>query len=590
MTLPENILSRIPGENPSGQNLRWESVYESVKEARREEEDLPQGEWAYKVKAADPTQVIRLTSEALCGKTKDLQLAAWLTEALLIQNGVHGFSEGVNLLQGMIENFWDSLYPEPEDGDMELRAAPLNWVGSSLADQVRKVPLTRSRFNWFQYTESRAVGYEEACAGNESRMKARQNAITEKKLTPEAFNLDVDVTPRDFYVDLAADLDAALSALQALHDLCDEKFKDEKPSFGKLRSALQDLESLVGTILKDKREQQPEVSQPAVDLPPAAAVATPAPMRKAAVTDEPVDREDAIRRILSAANSLRRLDPSGPVSYLVLRGVRWGELLAKGSSMASSDLEPPASEMRLQLKCLARDGEWKELLEASETALASPCGTGWLDAQRYSTKACKELGSEYDLVGRAIRSSVSALMADFPDLPQSNFRDDTAVASVETLRWLEEINDSHHTTYDAAMATTPPQALPDTGGGEQIPDAQELAMREVRSGRVQRAVEILTQEIAQERSGRKRFERKAQLAQVCLLGGQESIAYPILKDLAQEIDCRNLSEWESPAVLTNPLTLLFRCMIKMGSDAREKQEIYERICRLDPVQALDCLK
>jgi type VI secretion system protein ImpA len=103
-------------------------------------------------------------------------------------------------------------------------------------------------------------------------------------------------------------------------------------------------------------------------------------------------------------------------------------------------------------------------------------------------------------------------------------------------------------------------------------------------------MEILTREIAQERSGRARFEKKMQLASVCLATGHESIAYPILKELAQEIERRKPEEWESPTVLANPLILLFRCLNKMGGDAEEKQEVYQRICRLDPVQALACLK
>src|ERR1700758_3341941 len=112
MTLPGNILSPIPGVNPSGQNLRYDSVYEKVKEARREEEDLPQGEWSRVVKTADPVQVIRLTTEALTTKTKDLQLAAWLSEALLRQEGIRGLREGLDLLRGLVSNFWDTLYPE----------------------------------------------------------------------------------------------------------------------------------------------------------------------------------------------------------------------------------------------------------------------------------------------------------------------------------------------------------------------------------------------------------------------------------------------------------------------------------------------
>jgi type VI secretion system protein ImpA len=258
--------------------------------------------------------------------------------------------------------------------------------------------------------------------------------------------------------------------------------------------------------------------------------------------------------------------------------------------MADANFEPPASETRQRLKSLAKDGKWRELLEAAETALGSSCGTMWFDLQRYTTKACQELGSDYDPVVRAIRSSVIALVTDFPDLPKSTFLDDTSVASPETLTWLEENFGSSHRKDEEGVAIFGPQASPTTDGNEQPPDVQELAMRAVGSGRIQEAMEILTREMSQERSGRKRFERKAQLAEVCLTAGQESIAYPILKDLAQEIECRKLADWESPEVLTNPLILLFRCISKIGGDVTEKQEIYERICRLDPIQALACLK
>jgi len=169
MALPANILSTIPGENPSGQNLRYDPVYEKVKEARREEDDLPQGEWSRAVKIADPTLVIRLTTEALSTKTKDLQMVAWLTEALLRQDGIGGLKEGLDLLHSIIESFWDTVYPEPEDGDMELRAAPLNWIGTYLGGQVRRTPLTRSRYDCFRSLESRFVEYKEVGEGNNAR-------------------------------------------------------------------------------------------------------------------------------------------------------------------------------------------------------------------------------------------------------------------------------------------------------------------------------------------------------------------------------------------------------------------------------------
>jgi type VI secretion system protein ImpA len=113
-----------------------------------------------------------------------------------------------------------------------------------------------------------------------------------------------------------------------------------------------------------------------------------------------------------------------------------------------------------------------------------------------------------------------------------------------------------------------------------------MALQAARSGHAQEAIEILAREAAQESSGRGRFRRRVQLAQVCMGSGHNSIAYPVLRDLAAEIERRNLEQWETADTIAHPLALLFRCMAKMDVSAEEKQKIYGMVCRLDPVQAL----
>jgi len=60
--------------------------------------------------------VTKLCGEAIAKKSKDLQVAAWLVEALVRRDGFAGLIEGLALIRGLIENFWDTLYPELEDG------------------------------------------------------------------------------------------------------------------------------------------------------------------------------------------------------------------------------------------------------------------------------------------------------------------------------------------------------------------------------------------------------------------------------------------------------------------------------------------
>jgi type VI secretion system protein ImpA len=118
----------------------------------------------------------------------------------------------------------------------------------------------------------------------------------------------------------------------------------------------------------------------------------------------------------------------------------------------------------------------------------------------------------------------------------------------------------------------------------------DLAMEAMRSRRPQEAIEMMSAEIAQVRSGRLRFQRKVQLAQICMASGHEDIAFPILEEIGKEIGQRNLEDWEAPDMLAHPLVLLLRCLNKLDSSPEDRQKVYSRICRLDPIQALSVSK
>jgi type VI secretion system protein ImpA len=140
----------------------------------------------------------------------------------------------------------------------------------------------------------------------------------------------------------------------------------------------------------------------------------------------------------------------------------------------------------------------------------------------------------------------------------------------------------------APQPARPAPAEQEEGSG--VVDAYDLAMEAMRARRPQDAIEILSQEIAQVRSGRMRFQRKVQLAQICMASGHAAIAHPILEELAREVEHRNLEEWEAPDMLAHPLVLLLKSMNAMDGSPEEKQKVYARICRLDPIQALNANK
>jgi type VI secretion system protein ImpA len=607
MPLQEDLLNPIAGDNPSGQDVRYDTkllVYDKIKEARRQDDNLAQGAWEHERKVADYALVGKLAQEALATRTKDLQLAAWLTEAALRTEGFSGLRQGLVLCHGLVDRFWDTLYPPIEDGDPELRAAPLEWLGSALEIPLKNTPLVRSGYDWLKLKESRVVGYEDQAKTDKDK-KARAKMLAEGKLAPEAFDKAFVETPKVFYLQAEKDLDSCLEALKSLDELCTAKFGDAAPSLGKLEIALEEVRHAVHTLLEKKRETEPD---PVEETPAAAAtdqagttaatdgsVAHPgAPVIVISVmtSSEPADRREVIASVARAAAFLRKREPHSPAPYLMMRGLRWGELRAAAKLADATLLEAPPTELRQQVKRLALAEKWSELLETAENAMSLPCSRAWLDLQRLVVEACTALGSEYAPVAAAIRSELLSLLNDVPQLLDASLLDDTPTANSETKAWLKQLQE-RPAAAPATEQAAGENAAPPSSGQSPAPswpakatDSYALAQEALKAGQPEKAFEIMQKEIASQRSGRGRFERKLQLVQLCIAAGKDTIAQPLLDDLAIAIDNHKLEDWEDKEMVAAALATVMTLSKKIQGNAVEKQKLFERICRLDPVRAL----
>ena len=611
MPLREDILNPISESSPAGENLRYAPVYDKIKEARRQDDDAPQGDWQHERKVAEYPVVIKLASEAIATKSKDLQLAAWLTEALLYTSGYAGLHEGLELMRGLTENFWDGLWPELDDGDSEMRAAPVDWIGQYLAIPAKRIAITNSGYDYLRYQEARSVGYEPAYEDSDAKKEAYQNAVADGKLTLELFDKAVEGTSKEFYEQTIESIDACLQSMEDSQPLFEEKFGDYAPSYGRLRESIGEVRRVLRSFVEKKAkteafaaQPEPEADAATEESPVEEAEATswswseevpaePAPKPRATrrvTSAEPADKEDAAQRVAAAAAFWRREDPYSPAPYLMLRGMRWGEIRAS-ESLDTNLFEPPSTEVRTSLRRMLNEGSYSEMLEVAENAMAEPCGRAWLDLQRYVVTACDNLG--YSAISAAICSDLKALIRDYPDLLHATLLDDTPTANNETLRWIGQFTGAGSATAGSSWSAPPPeleeseaQAQDDAAAADTGPDSFQLAMEAVRGGRTEEAVTILADEIARQSSGRGRFQRKLQLAQVCLSTGNDTIAQSLLEELAAVIDRHHLEDWESSDVVAHALSMLYSCASRTDMDPAARNQLYARICRLSPVQAL----
>jgi type VI secretion system protein ImpA len=595
MPLRDDLLNPIPGENPAGADLRYDPLYDKVKEARREDDDAPQGEWERPRKTADWNAVIKLAGDALATKTKDLQLAAWLTEAMLRKEGYAGLSGGLALLRGYLEKYWDTVYPELEDGDAELRAAPLEWVGTRFDLAVKSVPLNKGGHDFFRYKESRAIPSEAEAEADDSKLKARRAALEDNKVPPEVFDKSFEGTPKVWYRQLAGDLAGALAGVEALNELAGEKFGSDSPNLIPLRESLTEVQHTVHQLLEKKLIAEPDP----VEETPAYAAAEGGPSGPpgtgaggpggppSALAAEPVDKNDAANRVIGAARFLRKNDPTSPTSYLMLRALRWGELRAQGANPDPRLLDAPSAQARTQLKTLMLDSNWDQLLEASETVMATPAGRGWLDLQRYVLNAFAGLGNDFDFAASAVRRDLRNLLAEIPTLHEMALMDDLPTAGPSTIKWLEA---EGLLGGDGEAGDSPREAAPSpspAGASSTKDRILDRALAEVKAGRAPKALEIVKRELDRETSERGRFLRQAQLARVMIAAGRDAMAIPMLEQLLTKVEEYKLEAWEAGALVAEPLTLLYQALKRTDGDADTQQQLFLRISRLDPVQAMN---
>lgn len=599
MPLREDILKPVPGVSPSGRDLRYDPVYDKIKEARREEDELSQGEWKRERKLADYSLVIKLTQEALATQSKDLQLSAWLSEALLKKNGYSGLQEGLTFCRKLLEDFWDTLYPVLDEGDAEFRVTPVEWMATKFDYPVKCVPICAGGYNFYQYKESRTVPSEEQAKDKEQK-KVRDEALKSNKIAPEAFDKSFIETPKVFYARSEKSLDALLMEIETLARCCDERFGTIAPSFEKLRAGVEEVRHAIHGFLQKKRETEPEPVEVEVPAPQETAVEeTVEDGQVHAVTsskvsfaieapEDPADRRESVAAVVAAASFLRKREPKSPAPYLMLRGLRWGELRAALEEKDLTKLDAPPGDVRRIIRKLSIEGRHKELIEAAENVMGLPCGRAWLDLQRHVVNACVALGSDYQLIAMSLRSELRALIRDVPQILDLTLLDDTPAANAETKAWLVELAEEPESATPVKLPNSAfvLDAVDSREWQPKFVDSYELAMQALRAGKEARAFEILHAEIQRQTSGRGRFIRRLQMVQLCVATGKESIMQPYLEDLIAAIENHKLEDWEDRGMIASALLNIMKASKEIQSDAKEKQKLFVRICRLDPAQAL----
>lgn len=331
----ESILTPIEGESPSGESLRYEGTYDLLIEARRQEDTLNQGAWQTEVKMRDYAEVIRIAVPALQTKSKDLQIAVWLSEALTKQHGLVGVRDSLQILSGLQDRFWETLHPEIDEGDMDARANAISWLDEQVSMTVRQAPITggdgRSFLDWedskrFDIPEN-LEAYDSA--EQQRYMDLKTQAENEGRTTAEMWGKAKAATRRADCERFDQLMVECKEAFAELNRVIEEKYdRNQMPGLSEFKKALDDVHTGVQKLLEEKKAEEPRdedfdqaeetVGEDGEVIITTGGVAT--------ATGAIQSRRDALKRLADVADFFQKTEPHSPVAYLVQRSVKWGNM------------------------------------------------------------------------------------------------------------------------------------------------------------------------------------------------------------------------------------------------------------------------
>jgi type VI secretion system protein ImpA len=320
-----NLLDPIPGSAPTGEDLRADSspnsLYYQIKDARTaaraaERQAVLDGDESAR---PDWRPVMRYGEKALAERSKDLEVVAYMIEALARLRGFAGLRDGFRLARELVERYWDGLYPMPDEEGLLTRVAPLTSLNGddaegTLLTPIAKIPLTEGGAPYAVYHYQQAVTL--AQADEETREKRVQQGAVSLALIERA----VGETPAPYFVELVDDLRQCRAEFDALNRALEERCGAQAPPASNIRGA---LDACLDAVLTVARHKLPAAGAPVPEAngaPAANGAAAPAPPGEARTRDE------ALQMLLKVAEFFRRTEPHTPVSYALEQAVRWGRM------------------------------------------------------------------------------------------------------------------------------------------------------------------------------------------------------------------------------------------------------------------------
>lgn len=327
------LLNPISEDLPAGSDPRADSssasLYYRTKDARNAARSAERA--AVEVGGPPPEEWITVQDtaiEILSSSAKDLEIAAWLVEALVRREGFAGLRDGLRVLTGIATNFWEGCFPvlDEEDG-VEGKVAPVSGLNGSGATGTLIQPIRLTLITSGTLASYSLWSYEQASELEKISDPARkEQRINGGAVTMEQFLQSVAETPSAELHDTSKTVDECLAALAEMSAAFDAVAGVDAPPVSALREILEQVSSSIRHFASDKLASVADVEEENVENGEAAVggqaeAGAPAMRREGYAT-----RDEALLELVKIAAYFRKTEPQSPISYTLEEAVRRARL------------------------------------------------------------------------------------------------------------------------------------------------------------------------------------------------------------------------------------------------------------------------
>lgn len=324
----KQLIKPINNKNPCGENLRTKqqyiSLYYEIKDtrtyARQIERQIMQGE-----KLTSPAKewntVYKIAIKILTSISKDLEICAWLIEALIREFQFTGLKQGFHLLYCLIEHYWDNLYPLDDEDGIINKISPLISLNGENANGTLIFPISNvlitegqsyGPFTFWQYEQAIAMEKIMDPTIHKKRLKEGTTTLSQIKLAAKETSLL-------FYQNLHHELTETINEFTALTKLLNDKCGSMATPSSQIKNILTAFHNALLNLAKDKISENNN-----------------APHQTPSLTDNTrainvdktdiLSRNDALQIVLSVANYFKKTEPHSPLPYILEHAVFLGNL------------------------------------------------------------------------------------------------------------------------------------------------------------------------------------------------------------------------------------------------------------------------